>query len=314
MNALRRQASRWIVAVTAAATASLSLTACGGNPMQSKAAGPTAGSESAGTITVGSADFVADQLLAKIYAKALKAHGVEVDKRPDIGSREIYIKPLKDHSIDMIPEFTGNLLAYFSHGNPPKVAGPQEVYRALKKATPQKLEVLAKSSAQDKDTLTVTSETAQKYHLKTYGDLKGHAKHWVLAAPSEFKTRYAGAIGLKKLYGVQFSRLKPVSQARLKVQALTSGQARAADIFSLNPRIGRKHLVVLKDPKNLFTAQNIVPLIRKSKASPKVTKVLGAVSAKLTTKNLSAALAKVEVDKANPDKVAKQFLDKHGLT
>jgi osmoprotectant transport system substrate-binding protein len=306
---------RALAAAAAAATASLSLAACGGgNPLQTDAAGPTQSSGSNGAITIGSANFTEDQLLAKMYAKALKAHGVQVDKRANIGSREVYIKALKDHSIDMIPEYTGNLLDYFSSGNPPKVSAPQEVYQALKKATPRKLEVLQQAAAQDKDTLTVTSETASKYHLKSYADLKAHAQDWVLAAPSEFKTRYAGSVGLKKLYGVTFGQLKPLSSATLKVKALTSGAAQAADIFSTNPSIEKKHLVVLKDPKNLFTAQNIVPLIRKSKASPTVTKVLNAVSSKLTTKNLSAALAKVEVDKANPDKVAEQFLDKHGLT
>jgi osmoprotectant transport system substrate-binding protein len=315
MNAAGRQARRWIVAVTATATASLSLAACGGgNPLQSNASGHTSGSGSASTITVGSANFTADQVLADIYAEALDAHGVSVHQRPNIGPREIYIKALKDHSIDMIPEFTGNLLDYFAKPNPPHVSAPQDVYQALRKATPEKLAVLRMAAAQDKDTLTVTRETASNYHLKTYGDLKGHAKHWELAAPSEFKTRYAGSIGLKKLYGVTFSRLKPVSSARLKVQALTSGNAKVADIFSLNPQIGRKHLVVLKDPKSLFTAQNIVPLIRKSKASPKVKKVLNAVSAKLTTKNLSAALAKVQIDKADPHKVATHFLAENGLT
>jgi osmoprotectant transport system substrate-binding protein len=304
----------------AAAAASVSLVACGGgNPLQSNgnaggsgsSAGAGAGSGTA--ITIGSANFTEDHLLAKVYATSLQKHGVTVHKRPNIGSREVYIKALEDHSIDMIPEYTGNLLDYFSHHNPPKVSAPGEVYQALKKATPAKLEVLKKASAQDKDTLTVTQQTASKYHLKTYADLEGPAKHLVLVAPSEFKKRYAGSIGLEKLYGVSFKRLKPVSSAPLKVKALTSGEAQVADIFSTNPQIRRKHLVVLKDPKHLFTAQNVAPLIRKSKASPKVTKVLNAVTATLTTKNLSAAVAKVEVDKANPEKVAKKFVSDHDL-
>ena len=30
-----------------------------------------------------------------------------------IGSRETYIPALKDHSIDLVPEYIGNLLSYF---------------------------------------------------------------------------------------------------------------------------------------------------------------------------------------------------------
>jgi osmoprotectant transport system substrate-binding protein len=320
MNHPPRRSPRHAAAVLAAAAASVSLVACGGgNPLHTNGnAGDSgssagAGSGSGNAITIGSANFTEDQLLAKIYATALEKHGVTVHKRPNIGSREVYIKALKDHSIDMIPEYSGNLLDYFAHHNPPKVAQPDEVYQALKKATPDKLEVLKKASAQDKDTLTVTQQTASKYHLKTYADLKGPAKKLVLVAPAEFKKRYAGSIGLEKLYGVSFKRLKAVSSAPLKVKALTSGEAQVGDIFSTNPQIRRKQLVVLKDPKHLFTAQNVVPLIRKSKASPKVTKVLNDVTAKLTTKNLSAAVAKVEVDKANPNKVAATFVADHHL-
>jgi osmoprotectant transport system substrate-binding protein len=311
----RRTRSRAAAAVLAAATSSLALAACGsGDPLQSTSAGSGGSAPSAPSITVGSANFTEDQLLADIYAGALRDHGIRVTQRENIGSREVYIKALKDHSIDMIPEYTGNLLDYFAKNNPPKVSAPQQVYQALKKATPSQFEVLKMASAQDKDTLTVTWQTAQKYHLKAYGDLKGHAQDWVLAAPSEFKTRYAGSVGLKKLYGVTFGRLKPLSSAPLKVQALTSGKAQVADLFSTNPKIDKKHLVVLKDPKNLFTSQNVVPLIRKSKASGKVTKVLNAVTAKLTTGKLSAALAKVQIDKADPHKVAKHFLAENGLT
>ena len=31
-----------------------------------------------------------------------------------IGSRETYIPALKDHSIDLVPEYIGNLLQYFA--------------------------------------------------------------------------------------------------------------------------------------------------------------------------------------------------------
>ena len=49
----------------------------------------------ASTIIVGSANFPENQLLAEIYAGALKAKGIKVDKQLNIGSREIYIKALR---------------------------------------------------------------------------------------------------------------------------------------------------------------------------------------------------------------------------
>src|SRR4051812_5152931 len=65
------------------------------------------------SITVGSADFPESKIIAEIYAQALEANGFTVGRQFGIGSRETYIPAVKDHSIDLIPEYTGNLLQYF---------------------------------------------------------------------------------------------------------------------------------------------------------------------------------------------------------
>ena len=62
---------------------------------------------------VGSANFQENVVLADIYAEALKAKGVKVTTKLNIGSREAYIPALKDGSIDLIPEYSGELLQYF---------------------------------------------------------------------------------------------------------------------------------------------------------------------------------------------------------
>ena len=48
---------------------------------------------------------------------------------------------------------------------------PDEVYAALKAALPGDLTVLEKSSAEDKDAVVVTKETADKYNLTSIADL-----------------------------------------------------------------------------------------------------------------------------------------------
>ena len=54
------------------------------------------------------------EIIAEIYAQALQANGFERGRRPGIGSRETYVPALKDHSIDLVPEYIGNLLLYFA--------------------------------------------------------------------------------------------------------------------------------------------------------------------------------------------------------
>ena len=65
------------------------------------------------SIVVGSGDFPESQIMAEIYAQALQANGFDVGRRLGIGSRETYIPALKDHSVDLVPEYIGNLLQYF---------------------------------------------------------------------------------------------------------------------------------------------------------------------------------------------------------
>ncbi|HBT9318734.1 TPA: glycine/betaine ABC transporter substrate-binding protein, partial [Klebsiella pneumoniae] len=61
-------------------------------------------------VIVGSADFPESQLLGTIYAGALEAQNIPVEKKLNIGSREVYIPALLDGSITLIPEYSGALL------------------------------------------------------------------------------------------------------------------------------------------------------------------------------------------------------------
>ena len=65
---------------------------------------------------------------------------------------------------------------------------------------------------------------------------------------------------------------------------------------------------MLEDPKNLFAAQNIVPLISAAVATPEVTAALDAVSAKLDTATLTDLLTKVTVDKTDSVQVAQEWV------
>ena len=88
----------------------LPLSACGGDPTS----GGGTGDASSPAITIGSANFPENQLLAEMYAQALEAKDVKVTRKFNIGARELYLKALKDGSIDMIPEYNGAFLAALS--------------------------------------------------------------------------------------------------------------------------------------------------------------------------------------------------------
>ncbi|MGH3860271.1 glycine betaine ABC transporter substrate-binding protein, partial [Actinokineospora sp.] len=160
---------RVLVGAATTLAAVLTLSACGGGSDPLGTSTPAAPPAATDTIAIGSANFPESTLLAEIYANALEAKGVKVTKKLNIGSRETYYAGLQDGSIDLIPEYTGVLLLHVN--KEAKETAPDEVYAALQKALPEKLTVLAKSAAENKDAVVVTKETADKLGVKSIAGL-----------------------------------------------------------------------------------------------------------------------------------------------
>lgn len=263
-------------------------------------------------VIIGSADFPENQLLATIYAGALEAQNIPVEKKLNIGSREVYIPALLDGSINVIPEYSGALLSYLDANN--KAHSSDEVAAALATKLPAKVKMLNTAVAQNSDVIAVTKKTADKYKLKTIDDLKPHAAELILGGPAEWKTRHEGVPGLKEVYGLNFKSFKVLDVAGpLTLTALKNNQIQAADLTSTTPEIQKDHLVALADPKNLFAAQNIVPIVATATLNPTIEGTLNKVSAQLTTADLIAMNGQL-AEFASIDDVAHQWLVKHGLS
>jgi osmoprotectant transport system substrate-binding protein len=293
-----------------AAGAVLALSACSsGGALDSG----SSSSASKGTIILGSAAFPEDEIVMDIYAQALQAKGVKVSLKPNIGQRPVYLQALKDGSIDLIPEYSGNLLQYYD----PKTTAQSsaDVYSALSSALPKGFEVLNQSSAQDADSYNVTKAFSEKYHVTSLSDLKSVTIPLTVGANPEFQTRPYGIPGLKSVYGVT-ATLTPISDSGgpLTQKALQSGQVQLADIYSTTPQIKSDGFVTLKDPKSMILAQNVLPLINSKFATSTVKSVLNKVSSELTTADLIEMNAENSgAQKEEPPAIAKKWLSQHHL-
>ncbi|GAB4008432.1 glycine betaine ABC transporter substrate-binding protein [Nocardioides ultimimeridianus] len=140
------------------------------------------------------------------------------------------------------------------------------------------------------------------------------ASNLIFGGPAEFKTRATGLPGLKDKYGVEFGKFTVTDTGGpVTVNALLHGQIDAADLFTTDPSIAANHFVILQDPKSVFAAQNIVPIINAKLATPGVTSTLEAISSKLTTAGLTELVGKVQNDKEDPADVASAWLSENGL-
>jgi osmoprotectant transport system substrate-binding protein len=305
-----RRIRKFVVLCTALLT--LSVAGCGSS-------NPLGGGEISGdlkSITVGSADFTESKIIAEIYAQALEANDFTIKRQFGIGSRETYIPAVQDHSIDLIPEYTGNLLQYFDAQATATTS--DAVLLALLKALPGDLSILYPSPAEDKDTLAVSEAIAREWNLKSIADLAKRSPEVKVGGPSEFQTRQTGLVGLKEKYGLDIAPANFVAISDgggpATVQALTGGTVTAANIFSTSPAIEKNNLVVLEDPESVFLAANVVPLVASQKMSDTLKSVLDAVSAKLTTEALIQLNTSVEGNEGvDPDEAAANWIRDNGF-
>ncbi|MGH3520793.1 MAG: ABC transporter substrate-binding protein [Haloechinothrix sp.] len=290
------------------AVGALVLAGCGGDPLQED--DPDQGAGGTNQIVVGSADFTENVLLAEIYAGALRGAGAQVTTRLRVGTRESLIRGLQDESLSVVPEYTGNLLAYLDDSA--TQTEPDDVFAALEGAMPDGLGVLDKAEAEDSDVLVVTQETAREHNLSTVDDLGPKCDEFTLGAAGEWKQRWEAKI--KEVYGCGFESIQTTDAGGpVTVEALKSGQVQVANLFTTASAIEANDFVQLTDTKRMYPAQNIVPLIREDEFIDEAREALNKVSAALDTERLTALVARVEVDKENAADVAQDFLREAGI-
>ncbi|GAA5225926.1 ABC transporter substrate-binding protein [Paeniglutamicibacter antarcticus] len=300
-----------LIAALSMVAGSLILSGCSNPTDAPKSSDSAAG----GTLTVSSANFTESEIIGNLYAEGLKDKGYTIETKFNIGSREAYIPALSDGSIDLIPDYTGNLLIFLDEGA--DVSSPDSILAALPEVLKaKKLTMLTPASAEDKDAVVVTRKTADKWNLKSIEDLVAHNDELIIAGPPEFKERTRGLAGLKEAYGLVPSKFEPISDGGgpATVKALLAGDVTAANIFTTSTAIPANDLVVLEDPKNNFPAQQVVPVAAEGKLDDTAMQTLDAISAKLSTEELIKLNEQVSGDaKVEPKQAAITWLTDQGL-
>jgi osmoprotectant transport system substrate-binding protein len=259
------------------------------------------------TIVIGSQAYYSNEIIAEIYAQALEAEGFTVERNFNIGQRDAYIPSLEDGSIDLFPEYTGNLLQFFEPNTTATTS--DDVYAELQGALPDGLTVLDQSSATDQDSYNVTAAFAAENGVASIADLAG-IEGLVLGGAPELEERPYGPAGLKDVYGVTVSFQ---ATADTTVDELVAGNIQVANVYSADPRIETEDLVTLDDPEGLFLASNVVPVVNADIAD-EIADVINAVSAALTPEGLVALNVESTVDERSPEDIAKDWLADNGLS
>ena len=273
---------------------------------------------SARVVSIASFDFPESELLAQIYAGALRAKGFPVAVVSGVGSRELVQPALKRGLIQMVPEYAGSALSFLTLGKNVSASDVAATNRALRNVLARSgLIPLKPAPAQDANAIVVTRRIATQYGLRSISDLALHAGELRFGGPSECPVRPFCLAGLKETYGLTFKEFVPLDTGGpLTRQALEAQQIDVALMFTTDPYISRDELVMLADDRGLQPSENVTPILRDdviARFGPAFTAAVDRVSEKLTTDALRNLNGLVSFGGGAATSVARDWLGAQGL-
>jgi len=300
-----RRSARRSVRTAVSCALLLLLVACGGD-----------GGEGPGRprVTIGAFNFSESAILAHLYAGALEAAGYEAVVRENLGNRELVAPALTRGDIDLYPGYAATELEFFNSGAGEASADPAATVERLRsRLATRNLTAFTPSPAVDTNAFVMTRATADRLRVSKLSELGRVSNELVLGGPPECPARPFCIPGLESRYGIEFESFRPLDPGGpLTKTALANGDIDVALIFSSDGFIAANGLVVLADDRGLQNADNVVPVVRTSVVTDTLREALDGVSAALTTETLTQLNAKADVDKKDPDDIAREWLDQNG--
>ena len=158
----------------------------------------------------------------------------------------------------------------------------------------------------------MTRPTADRLRLRTLSDLAPVSDQLILGGSAECPIRPFCLVGLRDVYGIRFRDYRILDTGGpLTIAALDSGQIDVGVLFTTDPMISARQYVLLADDRSLQLADNVAPIVRMDllkKAPSSFPGLLNAVSAKLTTDELTRLNSQVALDGQEPRAAASAWL------
>lgn len=261
-------------------------------------------------LRIGSKNFTEQLIVGELWAQALEAAGARVERRLNLGGTLIAQQALLNGQIDLYPEYTGTglgvVLKEDTAGTPEQVLSRvRDGYRAR-----FGLDWVAPSNIDNGNVLLVLPATARRHGLASLSDLARVAGQLTLSAGSEFADRADGLPGLRRVYGMEFRRLRQFSALGLRYAALRHGQADVVNGYATDWQIAAGGFVSLADDRALWPPYQLAAVVRRQalEALPRLIETLDPVNRRLDNAVMQALNRAVDQDGEEPREAASGFL------
>ena len=268
-----------------------------------------------GAIVIGGKNFTEQDILVYLMKHVIEDQtALKVETKTFLGGTKIVADALDRGDIQIYAEYTGTALINLL--KEPLINDPKAAYDKVKSIyrDKKKLEWLEPFGFNNTYTLTMRGDEAKRLGLKTISDLAKIGNTLTLGCVAEFIERPDGLSGLQKKYGFTFKNSKSMDPG-LTYAAVRDKKVDVIDGFSTDGRIPAFNLQVLVDDKQFFPPYYAAPVVRADllKKHPEIGKALNLLAGKLDDKTMASLNAKVDLDKKDPQVVAKEWLQQKGI-
>jgi osmoprotectant transport system substrate-binding protein len=277
-------------------------------------------------VTVGSKIDTEGALLGNMIVLLLRAKGLDVTSKVQLGNTKINRTALIAGEIDIYPEYTGNAGFFFSMDSDPLWKNPQKAYEKARDLDLEKNKLvwLKPSPADNTWAIAARKDLATANNLKSLEDfakwVNGGGKVKV-AGSAEFVESAAALPAFQKAYGFNLKSDQLLvfsggdTAATEKAAADGTDGVNAAMAYGTDGAIAALNLVVLSDPRNVQPVYQPAPVVREEvlKRAPMIKEALEPAFASLTLETLQALNAKIAVEGQDAGQVAKAYLTEKGF-
>jgi osmoprotectant transport system substrate-binding protein len=266
---------------------------------------------------VGSFNIAESELLADVYAEALRSAGYPVQRLTNVGSREVMEPAIEQGEIDIVPEYVGTALTFMDPGyvSTPSLAQARDALAAA--FADRGIRVLAPAPGQNRNEIVVTADTARELGLASISDLRRVDDEMSFGGPPECPARPLCLQGLESTYGLSFESFQSLDTGGpMTLSALRGGEIDVALLFTTDPALASDDLVILRDDRRLQPSENVVPVVREAilvRYGGGIARVLNDVTAKLDDATLRSLNERVALGGLSTTTIARGWLEERGF-
>ena len=267
------------------------------------------------TILLGDMNTPEQFVLGELYRLALRAQGYAVSLNRNIGPTSISVEAMKEHSLDIYPEYLNVWDTSVAHVRRP-LRSLQDAYTVGQTyALFHKMTLLPPTPFSDTSGIAVLSRYAHRHQLQSLFDLRDVARGLTFGGPLEFSHGRGGLPTVERRYGFAATTTTEVAIGA-QYEALRSGAVKSAYVNTSDPQLSEPTFRVLTDPRRVFGFGNVVPVVSDAALTaegPQFAKTIERVDALLTETAIRGLNAEVQVAHDDPEAVAEQFLEGNGV-